>query len=799
MFIRLHVVALAGVFALLFPVLVVCTPQVYPSSSRSEVLSIMSKYEDIEMLQIPDDDVSVTSDSERIDDISTTASVSPSNDADVFFSSTQTNEPNLQEWFSGERALTFEYNEDKYEKSIPPNDSDANAYVDFINHSYKVLEKLSQEDMIPAPESSTNQSRLGVVSQGFGIDAYRQKQQGKVSLAFGDLVSHCKQLVEQTSNPSVLSRFNCLQYILECLHANNFYPSLALKPALIGEWVNHFDPQPPNELVQEIMVDTAKPYLHQDFWTRYIPTLIIRGLHDVTTNVLESSGFEELKQFSPKLFEVIEDLITIVSNYQPLSLKGQFADWKQSLLGFRDAVSLVLNEVDDKYKVMCTQIYDVSCILSGMEKTTSQFCQLWYDLFLALLLYKVRDEKDIYSLYFEVAIHEKPVGIVDVTQDEFLLAQQAFIDILQGDYLKVLSTIYNLNPGVAAYVAKFMEYHDMFANYYNTTVNIDASNSSISRRTYSEYFLTRHAYDCLNLHPLVPVGIGILMNPDMCLSTGAFETNRDTVAKFLPNYECQTNDDMEWAVTVCAKFELDNTKRRLYFDRGMSSFHQGMLYEALNNFCGSFDVHEPSLYDPDHDGLAKIHYICWEVIFASAVMQSRPVDDDLINNVVSRQVTFKVHPVISQNLSPYAVLYEFFKLLEQAHANDLREPLDVRLRPLIHLLRFNYLPKKFYPLLLCQLLPFVLASNTRFKLSDLIILIELLSNYELAVTKEERAEGVALFTEAISDIDDDRTSYDWRVVLKERNRQIPQLVPELIALIRNEITKKVGEVFIGKY
>lgn len=777
----------------------VCTPEVYPSSSRLKALNTMSKYEDIEMLQIPDDDVSVTSDSDRIEGFSTTASESPTDDDDVFFAPSGTNEPSLEEWFSGKNPLIFEFNQDKYDKSIPPNSDAATAFVNFINHSYKGLEKLSQEDMMPALDSNSHPSQIGVVSQGFGIDAYRQKQQEKVDLVFGDLVGRCRQLVDETSGSSVLLRLDCLQYILECLHANYFYLSLASKPGLIGEWINHFDPQPLDELVQEIMVDSPKPYLHQDFWTKYVPTLIIRGLHDVTTNVLENSGFQELEHSSPKLFKVIEDMITIISNYQPLSLKGHFADWKQSLLGLRDAVSSVLHEVDAEHKIMCTQIYDVSCILAGMEKTTSQFCQLWYDLYLALLLYKVRDDNDVYSLYFDVAIHEKPVGIVDVTQDEFLLAQQAFIDILLGDFLKVLSTIYNLNPDIAAYVAKLMEYRDLFSSYYNTTVNIDVSGSSLSRRTYSEYFLTRHAYDCLNLHPLVPVGIGILMNPDMCLSTGAYEANRDTVAKFLPHYQCQTNDDMEWAVTVCAKFDLDDTKRRLYYDRGMSSFQQGMLYEALNNFCGSFDIHEPSLYDPDHDGLAQIHHICWEVIFASAVLQSRPVDDDLINNVVSHQVTFKVHPVIAQNLSPYAVLYEFFQLLEQAHANDLGEPLDVRLRPLIHLLRFNYLPKKFYPLLLCQLLPFVLADRTRFKLSDLIILIELLSNYELSVTKDENAEGVALFSEAVSDIDDDRTPYDWRVVLKERNRQIPQLVPELIALIRNEITKKVGEVFIGKH
>ena len=52
----------------------------------------------------------------------------------------------------------------------------------------------------------------------------------------------------------------------------------------------------------------------------------------------------------------------------------------------------------------------------------------------------------------------------------------------------------------------------------------------------------------------------------------------------LPNYICNTNDDLEWALTICANLNLVSTARQLYYQAGLKSLEEGYMYEALNNF-----------------------------------------------------------------------------------------------------------------------------------------------------------------------------------------------------------------------
>ena len=57
----------------------------------------------------------------------------------------------------------------------------------------------------------------------------------------------------------------------------------------------------------------------------------------------------------------------------------------------------------------------------------------------------------------------------------------------------------------------------------------------------------------------------------------------------LPNYICNTNDDLEWALTICANLNLVSTARQLYYQAGLKSLEEGYMYEALNNFVNCFD------------------------------------------------------------------------------------------------------------------------------------------------------------------------------------------------------------------
>ena len=122
--------------------------------------------------------------------------------------------------------------------------------------------------------------------------------------------------------------------------------------------------------------------------------------------------------------------------------------------------------------------------------------------------------------------------------------------------------------------------------------------------------------------------------------------------------------------------------------------------------------------------MRQVHHIVWDIIFQDSLVNNRPIKDELINNIISHKVdsSFEIHPVIRQCLSPYAVLIEFFKSLEQSRSTRAMDNLS----KLVHLIRFNHLPKKYYPLLLCQIIPFLIDSDMKFQLPDLIVIISLI-------------------------------------------------------------------------
>ena len=184
-----------------------------------------------------------------------------------------------------------------------------------------------------------------------------------------------------------------------------------------------------------------------------------------------------------------------------------------------------------------------------------------------------------------------------------------------------------------------------------------------------------------------------------------------------------------------------------------------------------------------------MHYIVWDLIFANCLVHNRPIKDELINNIVDKKVdlNFKIHPVIQQCLAPYAVLKEFYETLPQ---RDIK--LSNKLSKLIHLLKFNYLPK------ICSIVTSTIYSvlsepNTTFQLPDLVIIIELLDNYESDRNEKELKEGADLYLYS-NNIESDADENDWRKLVGKDN--LPKDIDLFTRLLRNLIAAKVGKVFI---
>lgn len=726
-------------------------------------------FDNIEMLDIPDDSsVTLMSQTESMSE--SLASQQPKSPKEY---------PSLQEWLQGQK-LTFQFDAGDYKRSSKHTDAFSHAQARYVTSLYKVVEDLANSNVTLDLETD---EPIGVVStaRDIGVNADKEYNETKINEAFAkmtDLYSGFYDQVKDQLQDEDANAYLDLMLLLECVQANHFAVSLRQKPELILLWINKYDPKPENEFIDAVMYDTPQPYLHPLFWNTYMGDLLTRGMFEQAVSSLRASKYEQLASDCPELHAIVEDLLTLVSNYTGMALKGQFAEWKYTVCEFRDNFKKLKAGIETTGHVtIATQIHDLLYVMSGLPKTLGAFVTTWYEMFAALSLFQVRDDESVYSDYFELAMAEKGI---DSSSD----LEEAFSDVLLHKFLRVILAIDRYDPATAAYVSKLFELKGSFASYYgDVATEMLKGPGNVSRRLVSDYLLTRHAFECMEVHALVPVGVGLLLNP--VISSSDVNT-RSVLDTFLPSYECFTNDDMEWALTICAKLNLTDTTKKLYLKQGEKSLEQGHLYEALNMLVNCYD--ETSSSEETTTAMKKVHHIVWDLIFQDCLLNSSPVPDELLYNIVTHNIdpAFSVHPVIRQCISPYAVLAEYF------HSVGDKEQFAKNLSRLFHLLRFKYLPKKFVPLLLAQFMPFFL--DDRFQLPDLIVIIELIDSFELLLREEDDVEELyAYAVENPSEVD-----YDWRVVTKMHGLAVPANVKELIKQLRENIVAKIGQVYIGR-
>lgn len=752
------------------------------------------RFDDIEMLDIPDDEDSMISSSETEGiagdlkaDSGSEEFAYASFDRNIFES--HKNYIELNDWLNSSNHLEIAFDPTQYKTSLGSKDEYANSYINYVNSLYKVIEGLQKNGITRVELEKPQEEQIGFISEKISPELRQQKYNHKINESFQLVISHLQGFVDELgdlidSNPGL----DHALIILECLQANVFYPLVNQRPELLVKWVNTFDPKMSNDFVEAIMLQTPTPYLHLQFWNVLLSQLLLRGLFDQANEVLESSSYQETTD--QVLLEIISDLQQLVANYTGLSLKGNFKDWKLKACEFRDLLTGRKN-VQPEHATIFRQIVDLSRILTGMTNTISEYCSSWYDLLVAFSLYQVRDDEASYTTYFQKAIQLKPV--LDLNDEDLMaMTVRCFKYVLEESFLHVLKILHGFDPATAATVSKLLELKGCLRTYYKHEPN--TLQEVIERKSISEYFLVKHAYECLNIYDLASVGVGLLLNTDISTSQLTSLHNKETLAKILPRLEYKTNDDLEWALTVCANLDLIKTARELYYTHGLKSLDEGMLFEALNMFANSYDPASLSSTDASsNDGFKKLHHIVWEYLFQDSLINNRPVEDDLINNIVDNQVddSFEVHPVIRQCLSPYAVLFLVYKSLKLGH-----EKLAA-MNKIVHLLKFNYLPKKYFPLLLSQVLPFLIDDDLKIELPDLIILIEFINNYESQKTMTEVNDGESLYKHAIDHIEAEAESYDWRIVLKNKGVKLPSDTKELIKSVRNEITSKIAQVYIN--
>lgn len=691
----------------------------------------------------------------------------------------------LQDWLETLQRMEFNFDPKQYEESLTQGDEFSRSYTSYVTAMYKVIESLSDEELgISAADN--DDEPLGVVVGGKGAhvsgnDIHRNSVIDGAFMKIADILQSFIDKIDDDHED--ITAFYRIGNILDCLQAMHF-SNADQAPELLSRWINKFEMKPDDTLVESIMLKTRTPYMHPQFWNTYLAQLLTRGLVKQAYEAVSSCGYEELEATQPAAFRFIRDFETLLESYDSMAHKGQFAQWKLLSCQTRDLASRVKEETnDEKLQSILSQIYDLLCIVTGLPKTISAYCDSWYEIFTALAYYQVRD-RELFGDYFDVARTERPPPAIDTAVADLdidLLTEGCFVDIMQENFVKVLTTLDKLDLATSAYVSRLFELKGLLRPYYNFDVTHSLQHQ-MARRTISEYLLTIQAYQCLNTNDLVPVGIGLLLNEDIASSSLSIVHNRRTVEAFLPRYKYLTNDDLEWGLTICATLNLVGTARELYYTYGMNSLHEGYIFEGLNMLVRCYDPQTPS--ETSIKSMKEVHRVVWDIIFHQAVVSGRLFEDELINNIVLKKTAqdFEIHPVIRQCISPYAVFAEY--LTQQQHTLGVSR--------LIHLLRFQHMPKKFCVVLFCHFLGHILQHSPQ--LPEMIMFVEIIDNYYASAAKEERSDGEVLYQEA-KNFETTNNDGDWRKLV-EALGPLPETGDTAVKLLRNVISTKIAELYI---
>lgn len=657
-----------------------------------------------------------------------------------------------------------------YPATIPQTD-DSSLYTDYISSLYSIYEALGDERYYSV-------ATIGLIKK----NAQREQTEvlnNAMTLTIKELELYIERKQDQQdSDASIFELEECL-FILNCFKALYFAEDYEI-PQLLSNWINRADPQPNVELSESIM-NSPKPYQHPYFW-KFINQLVLRGLHQNASEAIKQSGYQELSNSDPSLFNLFTDAENLLASYPDQSTQEIFKQWKKAAATAAQNASIRSSSNPDLTKSIKT----LFSIISGNKSSILNSSETWYEALVGLIYYHI-PSVELINEYFQEAInHHQP--------DRTVVWEVASVDIFEGNFLQVLRSLSSFNSATAAYVAALCEAKGLLRGYsLDEDENGKASSAFpsldqdlFSTRNVSEFLLHSHALDCLAIESLTPVGIGLL-----ALSRNP--TARSVIAEYLPRYNFKTNDDIEWALTICASLKLPQIAHVIFRIAAQRSLSNGLLLEALNLFARAGEI-----------DFVKHH--AW-LIFENSLIRGEPIDDIIINAAIDESIiienvdpeTLVLSPLLRQLLSPYAILYQFWQLKKEGSLN-------LALARLISLLKFPHLPPRLFGLLIAQILPFIIFITPPKVLSkeDLLSVVKILDNYdEQYINKSTKKsqkilkEANALYKVAIdgSRLENKPNNY-WVKQLQESEITAPTDLTFLLRHVRRNLAVEIGRSFL---
>ncbi|QLG71320.1 hypothetical protein HG535_0B03590 [Zygotorulaspora mrakii] len=606
-----------------------------------------------------------------------------------------------------QQNIAFLCEKDKYKiypVALPGIDA-SEEYVNYVTQLFEIYSSLGEDRVNSVPT-------IGVVN----INEAREHTMA-ANLAFEALVIELESFIDAIKNKkNAFGRFfeveECLT-IINCLKTIYFTADTpdeqtsrnTFIKTLLG-WINRSDGEPNEEYIEQVFSSSSnKNVFETSFFWKLINQLLLRGLFEQAMACIERS---ELANYLSSKCQVssnaLHDIVALLKQY-PLDSSKTFREWKSLVLElsqtYNDSETEISGEIRD-------YLQDTLLLIGGHQDKILFYSKTWYESFCGLLLFYI-PSLELSEEYLQLSLKHNPL---DVTNNW----ESACAEVIRGHLYSILPTLESLDSCTAAFTAALCEAKGLLENY---NEDEDHEQSRIYREEedlfsyrngMAAYMLNNFAFEICSLGnaTLWPVAIGLITLSPICNSSA----KKLAIAELLPHYPFQSTDDIEWMLSVCAKWRLTQVAKSIYVTLGNKLLYESNTIEAMANYskAGKFEW---------------VKRYSW-MMFEASVLQGGPLDDIILNAIVNNYddpvipknvLDTLVTSAMKQSLSPYAVLYQFYVAQQNEKWSD-------ALELLLLLLEFQYMPKCYVVLLVSKiLLPIFLEDSEKVMKEDIILRI----------------------------------------------------------------------------
>lgn len=626
------------------------------------------------------------------------------------------------------------------------------AYSQYVSKLFEIYDDLGEDRQFSVPT-------IGLIS-----NSSREEHLQVVNLAMEATVNELEILIESVKNSKNIARLvdleesltilNCLKTIHFTLDSENsrsqFFRDLE-------NWINRTDGEPSEQVIEQVFstAETGRTYESPFFW-KLVNQLLIRGLFKQAIGCLERSHIlKDLENKCSATANTLNDVMVLINEY-PHHSENAFREWKSTMLQLSQSYSSADTAISAE---LYDYIRDMLLVLSGTQSKILQYSKTWYESFCGLILFYI-PTMELTEEYLQISLEAHPLDVCNNWE-------QSCVDIIRGKIYSTLPVLESLDRCTAAFTAAFSEAKGLLENdiatMFEDVEEYEDEDLFSTKNSMASYLLNSFALELVSYDDkdLWPVAIGIL---SLCPSSNN-SAKRLAIAELLPHYPFKTNDDIEWLLTVCAKWKLPAVSKTIYKILGNKLLYENNVVEAMSNFsrAGEFEW---------------VKHYSW-MIFEASLLQGRPLEDVVINAIVGDEqgeipaqlLNSVVTKVMRQTLSPYAVLYQFYQYTSAQNWSS-------SMTNLCALLEAPFLPQEYFILLVAQFLyPLFLKDDAR-RLSEttLLRIIKTLERCD-TLSKKSFAMYEALFK-------------------VEHDASLPERLDELIQLVRRKLNFKLCQEFM---